>query len=197
MVCAGAVTAQFVAGKAVRDALFLAHLDVTSLPAMVVVTSIFSFLLVALTSKGLRRVVPGTFVPLAQLFIELFGWRGALQALAACTLVLGALFYFVSLRGLTPRPLAAQPSSHPIANRTVLLRAARSPVFWCLVIAFSLYIGAFGVITFHLIPLLVERGVSIGLAVSAIAIIGPAQVAGRVVIAAMGARSGAHVKSEP
>jgi ATP:ADP antiporter, AAA family len=65
MLCAGAVTAQFVAGKAVRDALYLGNLDVTTLPAMVVVTSISSFFFVALTSKALRRVAPGAFVPLA------------------------------------------------------------------------------------------------------------------------------------
>ena len=64
MVCAGAVGAQFVAGKAARDALFLANLDVTALPMMVVVTAAFSILLVALSSRGLRRVPPGTLIPL-------------------------------------------------------------------------------------------------------------------------------------
>ena len=65
MVCAAAVGAQFVAGKATRDALFLANLDVTALPAMVVATAVFSILLVALSSRGLRRVAPGTLVPAA------------------------------------------------------------------------------------------------------------------------------------
>jgi sugar phosphate permease len=132
------------------------------------------------------------FVPLAQIFIEVFGWRGALQALAACTVLLGTLVYFLTLRGVSPRPLTSATPANPLANRTVLARAARSPVFWCLVLAFSLYIGAFSVITFHLIPLLLERGVAIAAAVSAIALIGPAQVGGRIVIAALGARSGAR-----
>ena len=35
MLCAAAVTSQFVGGKAVRDALYLSHLDVTTLPAMI------------------------------------------------------------------------------------------------------------------------------------------------------------------
>jgi hypothetical protein len=65
MLCAAAVTAQFVAGKATRDALYLAYLDVTSLPAMVVATSAFSMLFVAITSRSLRRVAPAVFVPLA------------------------------------------------------------------------------------------------------------------------------------
>ena len=35
MVCAGAITAQFIAGKAARDAFYLAHFDVSSLPIMI------------------------------------------------------------------------------------------------------------------------------------------------------------------
>src|SRR5688500_5799182 len=65
MLCAAAVTAQFIAGKATRDALYLASLDVTSLPAMVVATAVVSIGLVAVTSKGLRQVSPGVFVPMA------------------------------------------------------------------------------------------------------------------------------------
>ena len=65
MVCAGVVSAQFIAGKATRDALFLANLDVTTLPAMVIATAGFSILLVALSSQLLRRVKPVTFVPIA------------------------------------------------------------------------------------------------------------------------------------
>ena len=65
MICAGVVTAQFVAGKAARDALFLAQLDVTSLPAMIVITSIFSIALVAVNAKGVSRLSPARFVPWA------------------------------------------------------------------------------------------------------------------------------------
>ena len=54
---AGVVTAQFVGGKAARDAMFLASLDVTSLPAMVIATSLFSILLVVVNAKGVSRLV--------------------------------------------------------------------------------------------------------------------------------------------
>ena len=64
MVCSGVVTAQFIAGKATRDALYLANLDVTTLPAMVIATSAVSILLVVASSKTLRRLTPGAFVPL-------------------------------------------------------------------------------------------------------------------------------------
>ena len=65
MLCAAAVTAQFIAGKATRDALYLASLDVTSLPAMIMACAVLSIGLVAVTSKGLREVSPAAFVPIA------------------------------------------------------------------------------------------------------------------------------------
>lgn len=42
MLCAAAVTAQFVGGKATRDALFLTTFDVTALPTMLIATSVCS-----------------------------------------------------------------------------------------------------------------------------------------------------------
>ena len=100
MVCAGAVGAQFVAGKAARDALFLANLDVTALPAMVVATAAFSILLVALSSRGLRRVPPGTFVPAA------FALSAALLladwALTAIAPKLAAQVLYLQVSGLGP-----------------------------------------------------------------------------------------------
>jgi AAA family ATP:ADP antiporter len=72
MVCAGAVSAQFIAGKATRDALYLGALDVTTLPVMVIATAALSIVLVALSSRTLRRVTPATVIPVA------FALNGAL-----------------------------------------------------------------------------------------------------------------------
>jgi len=63
MICAGVVTAQFVAGKATRDALFLASLDYTALPTMVIATAAFSIALVGVYSRATRRFTPARFVP--------------------------------------------------------------------------------------------------------------------------------------
>jgi hypothetical protein len=65
MMCAATVTAQFVAGKAARDALYLANLPVTSLPAMVIATSVCSIFFAIGSAKLLRRVSPAAFVPAA------------------------------------------------------------------------------------------------------------------------------------
>src|SRR5689334_20046659 len=63
MLCAAAVTAEFVGGKATRDALFLTTLHVTALPAMVVATAIFSIFLVGAQGWWSRRIAPATMVP--------------------------------------------------------------------------------------------------------------------------------------
>ena len=63
MLCAATVTGQFVAGKALRDTLFLTSLDVTALPAMLVTTSVVSLALVALNGRMAARLVPAVLVP--------------------------------------------------------------------------------------------------------------------------------------
>jgi hypothetical protein len=63
MLCAATITGQFVAGKALRDTLFLTSLDVTTLPAMLIVTSAVSLLLVAINGRFSRWIAPATLVP--------------------------------------------------------------------------------------------------------------------------------------
>ena len=63
MLCAAAVTAQFVGGKATRDALFLTSLDFTALPTMLIATAVCSILLVSIHAHGARTIAPGRFVP--------------------------------------------------------------------------------------------------------------------------------------
>src|SRR5262245_49450532 len=63
MLGAAAVTAQFVSGKAVRDALFLTSLDLTALPAMLAVTSVVSILVVVWNTRATRHIAPATLVP--------------------------------------------------------------------------------------------------------------------------------------
>ena len=68
MLGAATITGQFVAGKALRDTLFLSSMDITSLPAMLIATSAVSLLLVALNGRVARRIQPGTLVPTLFLF---------------------------------------------------------------------------------------------------------------------------------
>ena len=61
---AAAVSAEYVGGKATRDALFLTTLDVTALPAMLVATSLCSIVLAGIYGRGARRITPAVLVPL-------------------------------------------------------------------------------------------------------------------------------------
>ena len=100
MVCSGVVSAQFIAGKATRDALYLAHMDVTTLPLMVIATAVFSILLVAVSSRSLRKVAPGTFVPAAfavSAALLLGAW-----ALLAWAPTLAAQAIYLQISGLGP-----------------------------------------------------------------------------------------------
>ena len=65
MVGSAVVGAQFVAGQAARNALFLDRFEPPSLPPLIIATSVFSILLVVAGSRMLRRVAPSTYVPAA------------------------------------------------------------------------------------------------------------------------------------
>ena len=83
MCSAAAVIAQFISGKATRDALFLTSLDATALPMMLIATSIFSIVLVGASARWSARVRPAVFVPIAFLasaFLYLFEF--AIRSLA-------------------------------------------------------------------------------------------------------------------
>jgi predicted MFS family arabinose efflux permease len=83
-------------------------------------------------------------------------------------------------------PRAGNAATSAVAGRTATRRgvvraATRQPAFVALAIAFTLYSGAFAALTYHLYPLLLERRLAEGPVVAGIALIGPAQVAGRIV----------------
>jgi len=63
MICAAAVSAQFVSGKATRDSLFLTSFAITTLPTMMMATSLCAILLVAAQARGAGKIRPATLVP--------------------------------------------------------------------------------------------------------------------------------------
>lgn len=117
MVGAAAVMGQFVAGKAIRDALFLTSLDVTALPAMLIATSGFSLLLLAFNSRCARVIGPSVLVPMSfalsgVLFLLEWALRGTAPTVAAIVVYLhvsaaGPLltsgFWLVSTERFDPR----------------------------------------------------------------------------------------------
>ena len=125
------------------------------------------------------------FVPVTQLLIDHFGWRDALVVLGLINLGLCVALYAITINPKADppplRPPGADAGKAPAGDGAVRW-ALRQPVFWGLLIAFSIFLGTHSGLIFHLYPLLLERGYDTATTVAALAIIGPAQVAGRIVI---------------
>ena len=123
-------------------------------------------------------------IPFTQFLVERIGWRPALEVLAV--IVLGvALMHWLFVPGPEVKPVpiaAAKPPPEGVAKRSPLATAIRVPAFWGLVVAFAGYGLAFSAMSFHLIPLLDDRGVPTGVVMAIIALIGPMQVVGRVLL---------------
>ncbi|MCW5746986.1 MAG: MFS transporter [Alphaproteobacteria bacterium] len=114
------------------------------------------------------------FIPLIQFLIERIGWRDALLVMAACNL-LCALLHWV----LIP-PVAITERTHNVPRDRAALRAAlRRPAFWSLAVCFTALSLVFTAVGFHLVPLMLEGGLSMETIVGGYAVIGPLQVAGR------------------
>ncbi len=125
------------------------------------------------------------FIPITHWLIEGLGWRDALLALAAVNLFVCAAIHLLVI----PAERAAQPATTTspgptAAAPTSARRVLREPAFWGFVVTSILHGALFTGFSVHLIPLLVERGYALEAAVAAFSLIGPAQVAARIVIAA-------------
>jgi predicted MFS family arabinose efflux permease len=124
------------------------------------------------------------FIPLVQILIDQFGWRGALVCLGLVNILVCCGLYFAAIRpamDASPPP-TPYPDASPAGGRGALALALRQPAFWALALAFTAFAASFSAFTFHLYPLLIERGLDTPSTVAVIMCIGPAQVAGRVLV---------------
>jgi predicted MFS family arabinose efflux permease len=114
------------------------------------------------------------FIPLIQLLIERIGWREALLVMAACNLICAALHWF-----LLPPVAEAEAAHNAPRDRDALHTALRRPAFWSLAVCFTALSLVFTAVGFHLVPLMLEGGLPMATIVGGYAVIGPMQVAGR------------------
>ena len=121
------------------------------------------------------------FIPLTQLLISTLGWREALLALALCNAIICLPVHAFLLRSEPARAASAGNGRDP-ASDDALRRALRHPTFWGLMACYTAYYAAFSAMTFHIIPLLTDRAVPAATIVAAVAVVGPAQVAGRIML---------------
>ncbi|MDR6385094.1 MFS transporter [Paraburkholderia caribensis] len=120
------------------------------------------------------------FIPLTQFLVGSLGWRTSLVALAIFNLAICLPVHLMAIRS-SRSGAGSLPDSAEVkrANDAATRRALRTPTFWALAVCFTAYYATFAALTFHLVPLMVERGVSNAVLVTTMALIGPAQVAAR------------------
>lgn len=136
----------------------------------------------AITAMTLLGGLASTaFIPITHVLIDAFGWRDALLALAAFNGLVCAAIHALAVPRDGPRRTPGRAAATP--GKGDAARVLGSAVFWGFVATAMLQGALFTGFAVHLIPLLVERGFSIEAAVAAFSLIGPAQVAARIVIA--------------
>ena len=132
------------------------------------------------------------FMPLTQYLIVAMGWRQALLVLGGLNLVvcLPLHVWFVpsaSASHPAEKPPAAQETVSTTQEMTTIMR---SRVFWGLALWFTAASVTTSALIFQYVPLLTAWGVEMAAILTSVAIIGPMQVAGRVVLMLLSTRLG-------
>jgi sugar phosphate permease len=133
------------------------------------------------------------FVPLIQFLLNQVDWRGTLVVLGAINLGLCVPLYLgiidAKVDARPPESASVMSSTAPLTGRRAVWWALHQPAFWGLLIAFTVYYATFSGLSFHLYSLLLERGFDTATVVAVIALLGPAQVAGRIAVWGIGDRA--------
>jgi len=121
------------------------------------------------------------FLPLIQFLMELYGWRSTLMVLAGVNIAICGSLYFFTIDTRQDAPVTHREHADNTV-RAQLWSAIRKPVFWGLALTFTAYAVTFNSFMFHFFPMMTERGFRPEEAVLAMALFGPAQVAGRLAV---------------
>lgn len=131
------------------------------------------------------------FIPVIQFLIEAQGWRGALLVMAAVNMIVCGGLYFLAIDPTRDAPvrIVEPDASPPAVGRAAVVAAMSRPSYRGLMIAWVSYAFAFSSLTYHFYPLLLERGLDTTGTVAILTVIGPAQVAGRILVRAFAAEA--------
>lgn len=122
------------------------------------------------------------FIPLIEVLINQYGWRTAFVMLGAINLFICTSAYMMLPDGHLQKVSKKNKSTqgHNVSW------AIKQPIFWALLICFSLFAAGASTFKFHIYPFLIERNFSSHEVVFILTVMGPAQVLGRVVIKLIG-----------
>lgn len=117
--------------------------------------------------------------PVVHWVTEAHGWRVAIQVMAIIAAVLAVPMLALGARWLEAE---APPAAKRTRSAGAWRRMMHLPNLALLALAFALVAFIPGSMIAHLFPLMADRGVPTGTAVLAASLIGPAQVAGRILV---------------
>ena len=121
--------------------------------------------------------------PAAHLIASYWDWQMVLRCFALATLFIGVpLLYFGALDVERDRKLLDLTQKPAADNNHSALGDVRNPTFLRLAVAFALLAVVHGATLHHLLYILGDRGLALGISVFVASLIGPMQVFGRVVI---------------
>jgi len=121
------------------------------------------------------------FVPLTGHLINVIDWRPTMLILAALNLLYCAPVHW----WFVPPRAAGGKTHHPmmkLRGRVIMRRRLRNPVFWGLALWYTSYSLTASSLIFQFVPVLRAEHVADGVIFTAFALIGPMQVAARMVI---------------
>jgi thiamine transporter ThiT len=121
------------------------------------------------------------FIPLTQFMVDVSDWRRALTSLAAIQIPFGIILHWLVL-GQASTPEIITKASVPKGR---VSKALATPVFWLLALSYGGHAFMFTGLTFHIIPLLTERGFALPMIIAAYTLVGPFQVIGRIAVFAL------------
>ena len=150
----------------------------------------FAFLTHVYYPKSKRPIIMVTLVagfagtlcfPLSSIISNNIDWQAAVWVFSVlvCGLAVPLFWYGAST---TPAQKHSPPATRPTPLTAIVTPLLRSPIFWCLVVAFACFSLNHSMIISHILPLLDSQGVSANYAVIAASSIGVAQVLGRLVL---------------
>lgn len=117
-------------------------------------------------------------IPAASLLVTTLGWRNGLMIQAWLMLLGPALINAMVLRGARGSMMGTGTKSRPLEPSPVP-QVIRTRAFWLLTVACSVHWFVAMSVSMHILPLMQERGLSLGAAVAIIALNGPSAVVGR------------------
>lgn len=126
--------------------------------------------------------------PSGAFLAEAVGWRDAVWIFSAAVGLIGVPMLYAGATMIECCPKDRRTPESVAQDREAFRSARRRPEFWLLFLAFPLIGLTEGLVLAHIIPILTDAGLSLTQAVTASALFGPMQVAGRLAMMLLGRR---------